>query len=341
MSARPLFGTLCGLLATFGWWWSSEGTEATEVLAVATGAANGPAPAPDAESLVVDPSTEAAQRETLEAPAARTAAAEPVDLEIRPPREQPLSAVEQLASWLDDLRNDNVKGNATDAAARLTSAIWKQSYRDMLRPLAEPLLYSDDRQQRLLVTTLLLRLENHSRRAGDGRIPHPLLEQRALEWLARPEQLGFNCNGLTPRAFYARTFCVNQGHAMHDRLAGKLRSDDEEVSFYAALLLGVQGVTQHAPSIARILVPHLADNKIEEDALEAAYAMKRLGAAVLPWLPTEPVDEQQEYLLEALRAEIGTPGSSASSEGRWDISQSAPHGPVSHYRPKAYELYRR
>jgi hypothetical protein len=324
----------------FGWWWGSGDGPEPEVQAATLDRSVGPALSPTAEQL----HPEAAQtpvRESVgdtppEAPV-------PEPQEPQPARywEPPDEETDQLAAWLADLRSDDMAWNATDAASRLTHAIRRKSNRERLRPLAEPLLYSDDRQQRLLVTTLMLRLENRARSAGDGHVPHPLVEERALEWLAHPEPLGYNCRGLTPKAHYARTFCVNQGYALHDRLAGKLRSGDEEVQFYAALMLGAQGVEQYAPTIAGILVPHLADNRIDEDALEAAYALKQLGSAVLPWLPTTAVDEQQAYFLEALRDEIHMPGSSSNNEGRWDISSSAPYGPVSYYRPKAYDLYSR
>lgn len=217
------------------------------------------------------------------------------------------------------------------------SVATRKSGRDRLRPLAEPLLYSDDRQQRILVTSLLLQLENRAHAAGDGRVPHPLLEQRALDWLARPEKLDFNCGRLTPGAYDARTFCLRQGIAMHGRLAGLLDSRDELKRFYAGVLLGAQGAEQYASGVVRALAPHLADNDVENDALEAAYALKRIGPAVLRWLPAMPVDEQQAYFLDALRAEIRAPGSSRNEDGLWKFSQSAPRGPVAYYRPKAYD----
>lgn len=328
-----------------GWWWGSADGSAPEVQAATTSASSGPALSPAPEDLV-EAATEAPARELVEEPQAQARSPEPMGpkpMEPQPARswEPPDEETDQLAAWLEDLRSDDIAWNATDAASRLTHAIRRKSNRERLRPLAEPLLYSDDRQQRLLVTTLMLRLENRARSAGDGHVPHPLVEKRALEWLAHPESLGYDCRGLTPKSIHARTFCVNQGYAMHDRLAGKLQSDDEEVRFYAALLLGAQGVQGYASSIAEILIPHLADNRIDEDALEAAYALKQLGPAALPWLPTAAVDEQQAYFLEALRDEIHMPGSSSNNEGRWDISQSAPYGPVAYYRPKSYDLYSR
>ncbi|MHC4894477.1 MAG: hypothetical protein ACYTFV_14240 [Planctomycetota bacterium] len=327
----------------FGWWWGSGDGQPPEVQAATLGRSVGPALSPTAEELHDETAPTPVRESVGEAQPEEPAAETPKPQEPQPARtwEPPDEETDQLAAWLEDLRSDDVAWNATDAASRLTHAIRRKSNRERLRPLAEPLLYSDDRQQRLLVTTLMLRLENRARSAGDGYVPHPLVEERALEWLAHPESLGYDCRGLTPKAIHARTFCVNQGYALHDRLAGKLRSGDEEVQFYAALLLGAQGVERYAPTIASILVPHLADNRIDEDALEAAFALKQLGSAVLPWLPTTAVDEQQAYLLEALRDEIHMPGSSSNNEGRWDISQSAPYGPVSYYRPKAYYLFSR
>lgn len=341
MSARPWIGTLLGACAALGWWWSLDAGPNSEVRAATVDRNSEAALTPRVEDLLEEARPQAQWRESVQeppvgAPPAEVPAPKAMELQTARSGEQSEETNGQLAAWLADLRSDDVAWNATDAASRLTHAIRRRANRERLRPLAEPLLYSDDRQQRLLVTTLMLRLENQSRKASDGRVPHPVLEERALEWLARPEDLGFYCGRLTPNSGSARRFCLNQGFVMHGQLAGKLDATDEEVRYYAALLLGAQGAGQYASRVARVLVPHLADNKVEEDALEAAYALKKLGPAVLRWLPASSVDKQQAYFLEALRAEIRQPGSSATSEGRWDLSFTAPYGPVSDYSPKAY-----
>jgi hypothetical protein len=342
MTNRSLLGAFLGLLAGFGWWWSADDGSGDEVRAASRVSVD-PAPAePASEALQAEPRSrpeapaEPATRRVIELPEAAPEPAQATPAESPRRWSPPDETTDQLAAWLDDLRDDDVAWNATRASSNLTYAIRLRDNRDRLRPLAEPLLYSSDRQQRLLVTTLLMRLETLASSAGDGRVPHPLVEQRALEWLARPEELGTNCRGLTPNAFYARTFCLRQGPAMHGRLADKLSSSDAMERFYAALLLGTQGVDLYASEIAAVLVPHLADNRIEEDALEAAHSLKKLGPAVLQWLPAVGVDEQQTTLLNAVRQEIHQPGSSASTESLWEISQSAPYGPVAHYRSKAY-----
>lgn len=81
-----------------------------------------------------------------------------------------------------------------------------------------------------------------------------------------------------------------------------LLSDDPQQQFLAAYILGCGGVDQSVVKVSEILLPHLRDNDIREDAKWAVHALGGFGPPILPLLRDALVDadEQQRSLIQLL-----------------------------------------
>lgn len=83
--------------------------------------------------------------------------------------------------------------------------------------------------------------------------------------------------------------------------------------------LGFGGVSESAEKVARVLLPHLRDNDVPEDAKWAVAALYRLGPAARPALlrALGGADRQQEELIRLLLVDLERPpGSKAELEER-------------------------
>lgn len=92
-------------------------------------------------------------------------------------------------------------------------------------------------------------------------------------------------------------------------LAAGLTSDDYQQRFLCALVLGFGSVSSQAEPVARILLPHLRDNNIPEDAKWCTAALFRLGIDVAPVLEAalHKADNQQNDLLTLLLLDLQQP----------------------------------
>ena len=83
--------------------------------------------------------------------------------------ERPAAEIDDdgLARLLAALRSDEVRWNATSAASTLHDHVWAGgAARGRLAALATPLLRSDDRQQRIMVTALCMHIATVEAEAG-------------------------------------------------------------------------------------------------------------------------------------------------------------------------------
>ena len=244
---------------------------------------------------------------------------------------------------LEHLRSDDLRWNATLSADKLVRAINDSSeVRATLRPHLEQHLASSDQQLRVLATSLCVRVEVREARSGQPISPHPEIRAAALRWLTSPysasDRLEFETSA-TPSAAMAKEFCLLHAAWMEQDLLGLMGGGDQEERFVAAVVLGNAARTRHCERIAAVLVPHLRDNKIEGDALEAMHALKRLGSPVIPFLESaleSSTDKQERVCLESTLAEIKSPGSSRKIKQAVDgmpISRRCAH-PAADWAPR-------
>lgn len=238
---------------------------------------------------------------------------------------------------LGALRSDGTRWNATRAARELRGVVRDDSVgadarRTTLGREAEQLVYSDDAQQLAMVTELLilLALEEHA----DGVGLHPAIHARTLDWLAGAPNLESSMTGLDPASRDAVDLAITRIEWFERDLASIASNPADSRRYRAALALGIGRRAHHADLIASVLVPHLADNSINEDALESAFALSRLGPRVLPFLPRAGADPQQDYFLRALRLEIAAPGQGRTLPPDGHYSWRAPNAAVGGWSPR-------
>ena len=224
------------------------------------------------------------------------------------------SSVRSDEEWIADLASDEVRWNATRAFDRLRS-------RPPVR-LLEKALDSPDYQQRQIAAGLLRRIEEYDN--PDDRLlwypveydpPDRLLEV-TVEGLQddlypRDPVLGtwtspVNASGGVP-------FLVKHAEAAERYLIAGLDSRDHQQRFLCAYILGINGIKDQLPAVASILIPHLRDNDIRQDACMACSALYHLGEEVRPYLldAIPDADTQQEETIHLILADLEHPPSTS------------------------------
>lgn len=206
------------------------------------------------------------------------------------------------------LRDDDTKWNAGEALDALCEL------REPPLDLLNAALDSDDWQQRELAASVLW--EHIHPRAWRQREPISAVTLRLLE--VTVEGLAHDALPYDRDADrYTYVSNANRGFRMlslHAKEAEPLltlglKSDDPQKRFLCALALGFGGVGASAHLAAPILLPHLRDNDIPEDAKWAVAALYRFGPDVFPILirALPDADAQQHDLLRLLIADLVQP----------------------------------
>ena len=230
------------------------------------------------------------------------------------------SAMGQL-TWpelLDQLRDDDVRWNATYAGHELLRRMRDDVGRPSRWEAAEERLTSGDRQQEVLVTGLLMRMVQRQAEAGGRlRAPHPVLCERAIAWLDGAPTMKL-VPGLMPSRGLCTRVCMIHVTALHQELGAIARQVDHRARFRAAFVLGATERTGWSALAAEVLIPHLRSNRIQGDACMALHALKQLGPFVAPQLALARAgaDPQQARCIDALLAECDEIGSGASVDLR-------------------------
>jgi hypothetical protein len=213
-----------------------------------------------------------------------------------------------LAALVEELRDDDVRWNATLAMSELVSRIDRDAgARRTLHEELLPHLGSTDRQLRALSVALLLRLGLAAREAGEPFEPTAALLDAALEWMrGRP---GLDSRFWAVNKHLPVEFALAYADRMEGRLAAELGRSPDGQGFLHAFVLGATGKGEHADLAAPVLLPHLRDNGEDDDACLAQRALAGLGPAVLPHLDgaLAEADEQQRLGIEAVRLQVLAP----------------------------------
>lgn len=216
------------------------------------------------------------------------------------PAAAPVSDVE-VFRLVEDLRDDHVAKNAERAIPRLVCLPAGSVH------ALETALVSFDVQQRHLAARVLRR---RAEQYGDGS-SQQLLEV-TVEGLGAglAEQLALRqlCMAWDPPADCTR-FLAGRAPMAVEPLRRAVAYGDAQQRFLAAWLLAAAGEERDAAAICRELLPHLAHNDVQGDAVMAANGLLRLGDAALPtlraWRPW--VDEQARSLIDLIERDVSEP----------------------------------
>jgi hypothetical protein len=243
----------------------------------------------------------------------------------------PAADEDRVATLMEALRDDDVRWNAY----RATSEIWNLDE----PPIAalQAALDSDDAQQRQHAASLLWSFAEPSPWSGRERrealITRRLLEV-TVEGLARDDDPGRGRSVVALRNA-ASGFRRLSRHAdeARDLLEAGLKSRDSQQRLLCALALGFGGVHESAETAARVLLPHLRDNAIPEDAKWSVRALYGFGEPVRPSLlrALGGADRQQEELIRLLLLDLDRPPQTKAEleeRARWNSVTKVVHDPA-------------
>jgi hypothetical protein len=220
---------------------------------------------------------------------------------------------------VEDLRDDDVRWNATAAAKELIRRMHDPGqYTEVWREL-DPALSSPDEQQRRIAIGLLQSLSKIRHPGVAAYIPSERLLDLTADLLDRWDCWYGVC--WIPGDVYDEksvAFAVDHIDRMEERLARKLFTAPPSRRFIHAYILAREGRVHLAPLAAPVLVERLRDNHIRDDALMSMEALFRLGAPAIPWLreAIAYADPQQRDCIELLLWEYAEPASTPVERAR-------------------------
>jgi hypothetical protein len=145
-------------------------------------------------------------------------------------------------------------------------------------PQLEASLLSEDRLQRNRAAEVLRGI--HSQLPMDLYPPSARLLRVTAEGLRSDSNFSLARHG-------GLDFLIQYGEGSAPVLMGAMRGDDEQARLLAAGIAGMAHLTDLLPEAAPILIEHLKDNAIEDDAKFASAGLLGFGADVLPYLETQ------------------------------------------------------
>jgi len=194
-----------------------------------------------------------------------------------------------------DLAADDVRWNATKALRVLVETP------EPIDELLERALDSHDHQQRQLAAIVL------QQRVQE---PSDRLLEVTLEGL-RVDELPFRGRGRTNGAdneARATAFLLLHAERMRPQLVRGLNAEDLQERFLCAYILGRSRCYSALPLTCNVLIEHLHDNEIRNDARMAADALHSLGASAMHYLlfAESDADDQALCMLRLIQDDIAS-----------------------------------
>lgn len=207
---------------------------------------------------------------------------------------EPAPQPTDVRRWIDDLRDDDIRGNAGSAMVGLRRA------GAAAVPMLTDALGSIDGQQRHFAALILRDLDAE---------PVPLLCTVSVEALTREVSRELRATIMVPGATDATRYLARHVAAARPALRFGLGSGDDQQRFLCAFLLACGGESVDTEQVVRELMSHLGDNRIRGDALMATHGLFRLASAtgigLAAWKPY--VDEQARSLLDLIELDLRQP----------------------------------
>ena len=198
---------------------------------------------------------------------------------------------------LDAFKSDNVPFNAIELHSSLLT-----TGNPPIKAL-EKALHSDDYQQRQMSADVLRSLRGYQ--------PTRRLLEVTVEGLG-DDQLPYESTpqyDATVHLFNAREgvqYLLDHGPKAKKYLLKGIHSDDLQMQYFCAYILGIHGIKADIELSSSILIRHLRDNDICGDAAAACSALYRLEDAVVPCLrqalPSN--DRQQTHLIQLILKDL-------------------------------------
>lgn len=208
---------------------------------------------------------------------------------------------DEIASLIAELADDDQPWNAIHA----TWALHEQG--GAAAAALQDALDSNDRQQRQLAAHLLRRIESYQ---PTDRLLEVTVEGLADDSLPREQRAGrrhacvfvFNAKEGT-------LYLLEHARRAERYLVEGLQSGDAQQRFLCAFILGRSGRTGAIDDAAPLLIEHLRDNDIRNDAMMSAAALYGFGVDVLPYLAAavKNADQQQFELIRLITLDITDP----------------------------------
>lgn len=197
---------------------------------------------------------------------------------------------EQWTRWILDLQDDSRKGNAVKVFNSIRLMV---SAQDASTEFLWSGLESKDYQQRVLIASLLMRIEVEPRSA---------LFRVAMECLGQ-DSFGSPRTLNVANANLAQQFFMRHPEQSPRYLLPALESVMMTPRLRAAAILAQMRYSETHRYVP-FLVERLQDNRFPEDAVLAGKSLAILGPGALPWLKEKPVDAQQALYFEVIRKAI-------------------------------------
>jgi len=237
---------------------------------------------------------------SVEGAAPDEALAQPtVEFDAAPP------SADQIARWIEDLRHDQLPGNATRALFALGT------FPDQTFTQLCAVVDSDDEQQRKLALYLLAEQRRSTEIAWAAEryvaelAPDDLpLPRTPPAWLPRGGLCFTSADNASRAASWLHEHRDKSREALElawSRRTGDRAKIQEELA--VAVLLALDGESTHGFAARELLTTHLRDNDISQDAALAFDVLNELGTLALPHIDRAwyGADEQQrEYLARLL-----------------------------------------
>jgi hypothetical protein len=145
-----------------------------------------------------------------------------------------------------------------------------------------------------------------------------------------------NASGAVP-------FLVKRAEQAKKYLINALDSEDPQQRFLCAYILGMNGIKDELAVVVPILIPHLRDNDILQDACMASSALYHLGEDVRPHLleAIPNADTQQEKTIQLILADLEGPPRSSEERAerrRMQVISGAFYDPALQYEVYEFEF---
>jgi LysM domain len=207
------------------------------------------------------------------------------------------STAAEIRKLVRDLRDDDVPHNALRAYYELMER------RCQAASFLEEALYDGDFQCRHAAAQLLrASMDCPNFKVSDRLIEvtfEALDQEHDQSDLAECIWLGDGYRLLQETGVYAR---------VRNRILNNLNGTNGRARLYSSLLAAQHGESTYMHQLARILIPHLADNDLHGDAAVSAHALFQLGPAALPYLQSHrnSPDRQQAEMTELICTALET-----------------------------------
>ena len=236
-------------------------------------------------------------------------------------------SVEDIEKLKKDLKHDKIKWNASCASRELIELL---AHNIISVNSMEKLLYSDDHQQRQYTAWIIRRaLPDHK----SDKLYEIIVESLADDNLPfdgndwRHYQGATFIDGYFHNGMMALTDLMENGHYAKHHLINGLYSDDDQLSFFCAVILGENKIYDDIRKTVEVLCKNLKNDKMSNNACMAMSALFSMGEICCPYLNSHyqlSKDDQEKECILLLWKYLGF------IDDEWDSINFESYGKISY-----------